>query len=163
MERAEETLLKLIKNKEFQVDKWHKKPFEKFKIISTTEKGNIAEDFFINLLEKCNKKVSRPQNRKGDYDILVDNNVKIEVKLATEDKSGSFQFNGIRHDTKYTHLFCLGVSPDTIYYIIIVKKDLNEDYTLVSMAKGSNSSFKLTLTKKNLKLFKDFEQDIEKI
>ena len=159
MERAEETLLKLIENKKFQIDKWYRKPFEKFKIISTTEKGNIAEDFLINLLEKCNKKVSRPQNRKGHYDVLVDDIIKFEVKLATQDRSGSFQFNGIRHDTKYTHLFCLGVAPDTIYYLIINKKDLY-DYTLVSMAKGSNSSFKLTLTKKELKFFKDFQKDI---
>ncbi len=87
-----------------------------------------------------------------------------EVKTATQDTNNNFQFNGIRYDTNYTHLFCLGISPDNIYYLIVEKEALGKDnHKMVSMAKGSNASFKLTKTIENLNSFSKFSDNIEKI
>ena len=58
--------------------------------------------------------------------------VKFEVKLGSLDINGYHQFNGIRHDTGFTHLFLLGVSPDELKYEILAKRDL-DNYNLVRM------------------------------
>jgi len=69
----------------------------------------------------------------------------LEVKCATEDTSGAFQFNGIRMDSIYTHCYLFGISPDNLYFRFIPKSELNtQNYHLVSMARGSNATFKLT-------------------
>ena len=69
----------------------------------------------------------------------------VEVKCATEDVNGSFQFNGLRTDSHYTHCFLLGVAPNTLYFRFVQKKELDGPlYPLVSMQAGANASFKLT-------------------
>lgn len=130
--------------------KWINSQFKDYKIISTTEKGTLGEILLGDVLKKCGCQiVDVPKGRRGQYDVGFKGNmghVRFEVKVATEDTSGAFQFNGVRHDTMYTHLFCIGVSPNIIRYIIVPKQDLsNGTVKLVSMAKGSNAQFKLTL------------------
>ncbi len=148
--------------------KWAGHKFEVLKFISTTEKGDIGEDFLATLLDKCGYKyIEVVTGHRGQYDVAIKdktgkNVVEFEVKVATEDVNSHFQFNGIRYDTKYTHLFCFGISPDDISYIIINKNDLNK-HSMVSMAKNSNASFKLTKSKKNLRCFDDFCNDINAI
>lgn len=69
----------------------------------------------------------------------------IEVKCATEDVSGSFQFNGLRTDSVYTHCFLLGIAPNDLYFRFVQKELLNTPlYPLVSMQRGANAAFKLT-------------------
>jgi hypothetical protein len=144
--------------------KWQGHKFEISKLISTTEKGDMGEDFLSSVLKECGyQNVEVVKGRRGHFDVEVKqipNIVQFEVKVATEDTNSHFQFNGIRYDTKYTHLFCFGISPNDIGYIIINKNDLN-NHSMVSMAKGSNSSFKLTKNKKDLKNFDIFCDDMK--
>ena len=101
---------------------------------ATTEKGNLGEDLLHKILIGIGYLKSRiNENRKGDWDVIVQNGskeVKFEVKLGSLDTNGNHQFNGIRHDTLYTHLFLLGVLPYELKYKIIPKRDLGE-YKLV--------------------------------
>ena len=39
-----------------------------------------------------------------------------EVKTASEEQGGSFQFNHVRLDRTYDYLFCLGIRPDSILF-----------------------------------------------
>ncbi len=160
---------KVVKTIEPVFDKkWKGHKYEMLKIISTTEKGNIGEDFLAKLLGKCgHKNIEVVDGRRGHYDVTIrDSNGKniiaFEVKVATEDVSSHFQFNGIRYDTKYTHLFCFGISPNDINYLIIPKNDLNI-HAMVSMAKGSNATFKLTKKNSDLNNFDSFCDDINQI
>jgi hypothetical protein len=148
--------------------KWQGHKFHKLKQISTTEKGDMGEDFLALLLNKCGyKNIEVVKGRRGHYDVAIkDSNnkniIEFEVKVATEDVNSHFQFNGIRYDTKYTHLFCFAVLPNDIGYLIIDKNDLNKE-SMVSMAKNSNASFKLTKNKNSLSSFDDFCDDMAKI
>lgn len=160
-------LLKLIKKTKLIYDRdWKNHKFQKMKIASTTEKGDIGEDFLEKILSICGyKNITGPKGRRGQYDVFVkhgDKELFFEVKVATKDVNGSFQFNGIRYDTKYTHLFCLGVSPDGLGYLMYKKSDLHSE-TLTSMAKGSNAAHKLTKKSGDLRSFDDFENELEDI
>ena len=133
--------------------------FEKLKLASSIEKGNIGEDFLYRLLSLCGyADVGMPHGRRGNYDISVKQgkkNITFEVKVATRDTNKHFQFNAVRYDTEYSHLFCLGVSPNNLGYLIYPKVELLNE-KLVSMAKGSNSAYKLTKKETELKSFHDF-------
>ncbi len=103
------------------------------------------------------------KGRRGHYDIAIkweEKECLIEVKVATIDVHSNFQFNGVSYDTKYTHLFCLGISPNSIGYLIIPKNEL-DNHSLVSMAKGSNATFKITKKETLLRSFDLFESDVK--
>ena len=74
-------------------------------------------------------------------------------------------FNGVQFDTRYTHLFCLGIAPTTAYYLIVPKEWLNnrEDFMLVSMQKSTNATFKLTKPEAQLFSFDNFGHQIAQI
>lgn len=162
-------LMDLLKQKVSVYDKtWKGKPFEKARVFTTTEKGDVGEDFLAKMLVHFGyKNVEVVKGRRGHYDVSVNDAKKkilFEVKVATQDTKDQFQFNGIRYDTKYTHLFCLGITPEQAYYLIVEKRLLGEEgYGMTSMARGSNATFKLTRTIKQLKPLNDLEQDLKKI
>ena len=133
----------MLKGKATTLDEWTRARFEKFKRIAATEKGDLGEDFLAALLRECGyRDVVRVKSRRGHFDVSVGDKYKFEVKTASLDTNRSFQFNGVRYDTKYTHLFCLGIAPNSLHFLIVPKKSLH-DYSLTPMAKGVNSSFKL--------------------
>ena len=165
---AQDKLLSITTRHNSSYQQWNNTQFSVFKGLSTTEKGNTGEDFLASILKLCGySDVNVLEGRRGHYDVIFKHNKKeilFEVKVATKDVNGSFQFNGIRYDTKYTHLFCLGISPDKIGYLIIKKELVGTDkYKMVSMAKGSNSSFKLTKKENLLNSFDEFDTDIRSI
>ena len=47
------------------------------------------------------------------------------MKLATEDTSGKFQFNGLDLDRDFDAGFLLGVSPEDLFFLYLPKKDLH--------------------------------------
>ena len=153
---------KLIGEREYSIAEWEGARFEMLKKSAATDKGNLAEDMLASLLETMGyQEVVLDQSRRGHWDVRVANGgaeVLFEVKVATQDVHKAHQFNGIRRDTKYTHLFLLGVLPEELRYCIVAKRDL-DDYTLVSMAKGSNAAFKLTRKSADLQLFDAFYQE----
>src|SRR3989344_6574729 len=125
--------------------KWTGQPNEAFKHLANTSKGDAAEEFIKMYATALGFKAEKNQKRLGDWDVKI-NEKKFEVKCATEDISGSFQFNHIRFDYRYDFLLCLGVSPNGLFFRIWSKGDVATDKagTMVSMGRGQNSSFKLT-------------------
>ena len=163
----ENKLRDLVDNKSFVYQEWRGK-FKKMKLASATEKGEIGEDFLKALLEDSGyTEIDVVEGRRGDYDVSVTykgKTLKFEVKVATQDTSSNFQFNGIRYDTKYTHLFCLGIGPNEARFLVIPIGDLHTSkHHLVNMAKGSNASFKLTKKSSDLMPLGDFKSEIAKL
>ena len=102
---------------------WKGRPFEKTKYIATTEKGDLGEDFLECMLRYLGySEVHTKKGRRGQYDVSIKSGKKsifFEVKVASQDTNDNFQFNGIRYDTNYSLLFCLGITPNTLAYLII--------------------------------------------
>ena len=156
---------KLIKGREYSVDRWRGSRYEMVKSAANTDKGNLAEDLLKELLDDMGYNPVLDESRRGPWDVRVtngDKDVKFEVKVATQDTNRAHQFNGIRHDTKYTHLFLLGVLPDELRYQLIDKRD-RDNYTMTPMRKGSNSDFKITFSSTDLLDFSTFTDKITKI
>jgi hypothetical protein len=124
--------------------KWGGQPHEAFKNLPNSSKGDAGEEFMGRYLTECGFVVIKTK-RLGDWDMIV-NDKKFELKLASEDVSGCFQFNHIRYDSKYDYLLCLGVTPDNLLFGMWGKGDIATGVAgnLVSMGKNQNSSFKLT-------------------
>lgn len=162
-EKADEIMKNLLCGRSFSIDIWEGTKYERVKISSATDKGNLGEDLLKDLLEYLGYSVTLNKKRRGDWDIMVNHRNKVckfEVKVATQDTNGSHQFNGIRHDTKYTHLFLLGIMPNELRYKIIAKKD-RDNYTMTPMAKGANNAFKITLSSDQLESLADFASEIK--
>lgn len=131
--------------------KWDEGAFIGIKIISNTKVGSVGQDFIESLCDKLGFKTKFPINKKktrasqSPWDIEIDG-VKFELKTATEDISGSYQFNHIRYHREYDAVLCLGVSPDDLYFFIASKADIatGKAGKLVTMEKGANASYKLT-------------------
>lgn len=131
--------------------KWDAAIFSGIKTISNTKVGSVGQDFIERLCEKLGVAISFPvstENKRlsqSPWDLEI-NGVKFELKTATEDVNGSFQFNHIRYHRKYEALMCLGVSPNKLYFNIWSKADVTTGKagSLVSMEKSGNASYKLT-------------------
>lgn len=166
-DEAHAELDELIKRKEFTVLHWQNTRYMLVKVGSATETGNLGKDLLRNLLVKAgyeNAEISE-KGRHGEWDVSckgANGEARFEVKVATQDVSGSHQFNGIRRDTGYTHLFLLGVMYEKIHFLIIAKSDLNK-YTLTPMRKGTSRDFKNTLLPSDLYPFNCFTEEIEKV
>lgn len=126
-------------------------PHEAFKNLPNSSKGDAGEEFLRRYITGLGFTVVKDK-RLGDFDLLIEN-AKFEVKLASEDISGSLQFNHIRYDSKYDYLLCLGVTPDNLVFDIWDKGSVTTGKAgnLVSMGKNQNSSFKLTKKVSHLK------------
>lgn len=138
--------------------KWNGARFEKIKKISNTKVGDVGQDFLERVCKELDFECIFPENKKGrrakqsPWDVQI-NGVKFELKTASEDVSGSFQFNHIRYHRKYEGVICIGVSPELIFFNIWSKADIvtGKAGTLVSMEKGANASYKLTKRPAHLK------------
>jgi len=129
-------------------DNWYKSKYEVVRIAENTPKGDFGEKVTTNLIKEIIGMYAEIINGgKGEFDILTESEVTIEHKLATEDTSGGFQFNGIKKDVNYDHVFCLGVSPNNLWFGIWSKKEVEEKLTTVMMS-GAEDGFKLSATKK---------------
>lgn len=135
--------------------KWTGMPHEAFKRLANSSKGDAGEEFLKRYLTLLGFDVEK-DSRLGDWDLKIEGKT-FEVKTATEDITGSFQFNHIRYDSKYNFLICLGVTPTNLVFDMWTKADVatNIAGNLVSMGKNQNSSFKLT---KKVSLLKDIDE-----
>ena len=129
-------------------DRWAKGRLVGIKALSPTAKGNIAEAFVVWLAQYYNLKAEPHESKRGEYDVMVAGK-KLEVKMASEDVSDKFQFNGIRYDTRYDFLCVLGISPDEVSFNIYPRAELLS-LPLAPMQKGANASYKLTRKKSEL-------------
>jgi len=143
--------------------KWASKPHEAFKNLPNSSKGDAGEEFIKRYCKSLGFKVDKI-SRIGDWDLEIKGK-KFEIKLASEDTTGSFQFNHIRYDSKYHYLLCLGVTPNNLIFDIWSKADVatGEAGSLVSMGKNQNSSFKLTKKLKELKPINEFKKTLTEL
>lgn len=143
MSDPEGHLIDLISQyKERKNKKWEAGRFRGIKALSTTEKGDVAEDFAVWLGKHYGFAAEKHESKRGQWDVKI-SNITLEVKVATEDIHGCFQFNGIRYDTKYDRLLVIGISPDRVLFNAYPRRDLM-DMPLARMARGTNATYKLT-------------------
>ena len=136
--------------------KWTGQIHEAFKHLANSSKGDAGEEFIKKYTEALGFKIEYRISRLGDWDIKI-NGKTFEVKCATEDIAGSFQFNHIRYDSKYDYLLCLGITPNNLVFDVWSKGDVATGLAgnLVSMGKNQNASFKLT---KKISALKDIHK-----
>ena len=124
-------------------DKWCGSMYEVVKRADMTPKGDFGERVTEKMLKKAGINAKIINGGKGEFDILLlDTGLRLEHKLATEDTNKSFQFNGIKKDVNYDYAYCLGVSPNKLWFAIFPKSTC-EDLT-VAMTKNGEDSYKLT-------------------
>lgn len=144
--------------------KWTDAPFEKVRRIPNTKVGDAGQDYVEELCKLYGFDCQFPEDGKGKrskqspWDIQIEG-VKFELKTATEDVSGCFQFNHVRYARQYQALLCLGIGPNAIRFNLWSKADVttNKAGTLVSMEKSGSASYKLTKRRDGLILIADFE------
>lgn len=147
--------------------KWEDGDFIGIKTISNTKVGSVGQDFIEGLCKALSISTSFPHKEdntrmtQSPWDISI-NNVKFELKTATEDVSGSFQFNHVRYHRPYDALLCLGVTPNELFFGTWSKADVTTGKAgnLVSMEHGANASYKLTKKPKDLMPISKFFDEI---
>jgi hypothetical protein len=148
--------------------KWNVADFAGIKTISNTKVGAVGQDFIEKICNDLGFVVEFPLSKTGarakqnPWDIKI-NGVSFELKTATEDINGNFQFNHVRYHRKYDALLCLGVSPNNLYFMLWSKADVVTDKAgkLVSMEKNANASYKLTKKPSTLLPIISFEEKIK--
>lgn len=147
--------------------KWDDGKFVGIKTISNTKVGSVGQDFIEGLCGvlkfSCVFPISKKKVRatQSPWDIKI-NGVSFELKTATEDISGSFQFNHIRYHREYEAVLCLGVTPNKLFFGVWSKADITTGKagSLVSMEKGANASYKLTKPPKDLFPIAKFQEEL---
>ena len=148
-------------------NKWVGQPFEHIKRLSNNKVGDVGQDFVEALCSEVGFDCEFPLNRRGQrsrqnpWDIKVEG-AEFELKTATEDVNGSFQFNHIRYHRPYHAVLCVGISPDNIYMGTWSKAEIvtGKAGNLVSMERGANASYKLTKRPAALLPIDEFEAAI---
>lgn len=144
--------------------KWQDAPFGHIKTISNSHVGNVGQDFIELLCKETGFDCAFPATRKGTrstqhpWDMRIEQ-ATFEVKTATEDISGNFQFNHVRYHREYEALLCLGIAPSHIFFGAWLKSDVvtGKAGKLVTMDKGSSATFKLTKSQRQLHSIVEFE------
>ncbi len=151
------TLFKAVIEKHKNAKIWENGTFVGIKILSNTKVGAVGQDFIEDLCGALKIPIAFPINKKNKrasqspWDIKI-GNVTFELKTATEDTQGKFQFNHIRYHRNYDAVMCLGVSPNELLFNVYSKADIatGKVGNLVSMEQGGNASYKLTKSKQEL-------------
>ena len=149
--------------------KWKEGEFIGIKTVSNTMVGRIGQDFIEVLCNSLSIPCEFPHREdnsritQSPWDIKIFG-VTFELKTATEDTSGSFQFNHLRYHRQYEAVLCLGVTPNELYFGIWSKADVTTGRAgnLVSMEKGANASYKLTKKPSNLFPISSFKKEVTK-
>ena len=110
--------------------------------------------------EKITGRSSRLQ-KKGAFDIRA-NGQRIEVKTASEDSKGKFQFNGIKYngDTPYDLLLLIGIAPNEVFFHICKKDGIPPN--LPMMSKNTPGTHKWTLTSDKMHAVENFAEQANK-
>ena len=140
-----------------EMDKWTGAKYENIKRASLTAKGKFGEKLAVAIAKYLELDAKSTGAYTGFFDIFI-NEKYVEVKTATLDVNGNFQFNGVRKVRKYDYILFVGVCYDEIVYEIYDKKYIMENCHLTRMdgEQDGNGSFKLTLKKDKLLNDKEF-------
>lgn len=160
--RIHRILLRVLSEYE-DADKWQGARFEKIKRLSNTKVGDIGQDFVEGLcgaigLECLFPESDGKRSRNSPWDVSIEG-ATFELKTATEDVHGNFQFNHIRYHRTYQGLLCVGIGPDVILFDAWSKADVTTGKAghLVSMDQGSSATWKLTRSRDKLRRIDEFE------
>ena len=124
---------------------WTGSPLESFRRVANTNRGDIGEEFVYRYLKQFAIPVSQSESRVKEWDLMIAGK-RFELKTASEDVGGAFQFNHIRLDRNYQYLLCLGIRPAAIMFRAWRKGAVSEGEAgrLVRMAEGQSVTYKLT-------------------
>lgn len=144
--------------------KWTDKRFGKIKLLSNTKVGSVGEAFFEEVCNALEIPFENPSSARSSWDLKI-NSTKFEIKTASEDVNGLFQFNHIRYHRTYDAVLLLGISPEKLHFKIYSKEDISTERAgrLVSMEKGANASYKLTKSPEELWPISDLETKLKNI
>lgn len=146
-----------------QASKWTGAPLEKFRHVANTNRGQIGEEFIRRFLTANGVTIGNG-SRVTPTDLIIACH-RFEVKTASEDVSGSFQFNHVRLDRPYDYLFCLGIAPSSIWFGAWRKGVVAEGGAgrLVRMAEGQSVTFKLTKRRDGLRPIEQLPDWIQEV
>ena len=161
------TLLLEVLARHGDTSKWSGAPFEKIRRIPNTMVGSVGQDFVEALCQAIGFDVEFPLTPEGQratqspWDIRIEG-ITFELKTATEDVSGSFQFNHIRYHREYEAVLCVGIAPAAVVFDAWSKAEIatGKAGRLVSMEKGANASYKLTKRHDQLRPIFEFENGL---
>lgn len=141
--------------------KWRDAPLGDVKRLSNTHIGDIGQDFVREWCAIHGLTWIGADGRHSPWDAKIEG-FTFEVKTATEDVSGGFQFNHVRHHREYQGLLCIGISPDAIVFDAWTKGDVAESRAgkLVTMDRGSSATFKLSKRRESLRSIDEFKERI---
>ena len=141
--------------------KWDGMPLGDIKALSNTHIGDVGQDFIREWCKELGLKWEGAGGRQSPWDARI-KDVTFEIKTATEDVHGNFQFNHIRHHREYQALLCLGISPGAVLFDAWRKGEVAEGVAgnLVTMDAGSSATFKLTKKRQDLRPIEQLETRI---
>ncbi len=145
-------------------NKWVNAPLGGVKSLSNTHIGDIGQNFVEEWCRQLGLTWVGSGSRQSAWDARIEG-ITFEVKTATEDINGNFQFNHIRHHREYQAVLCLGIAPDTVLFDAWRKGDVSEGKAgrLVTMDRGSSATFKLTKKRSDLRQVSEFSERIGEI
>ena len=146
------------------ITKWTGSKYESIKLAARTTSGDFGEDSTSEILTGIGYPSRVVNKGKGSFDILMLEKILLEHKLATEDTNLHFQFNGIKKSVEYDYVFCLGFSPNELFFTIISKDFVVKTLT-TTMVKDTVEGFKYTVSKKKMisLTVENLTKEIEKI
>lgn len=158
-----ELMLQVIKDNT-PTSKWTGATLAPFRQVANTNRGDIGEEFIFRYLSVFDIPVSKGESRIQEWDLEVAG-LKFEVKTASEDRGGSFQFNHIRLDRGYDYLLCLAIRPEEIFFNGWRKGEVSEGGagTLVRMAEGQSVTHKLTKRPDDMRKIEDLPEWIRSV
>lgn len=176
----EKILSDIIEEKHKELSKYQLKgQYDKINNFEGNAIGQIGEAFVKEVFKKC--KITMENSKQitihDEYDILLKNKKKIEIKTARKGlKRDNFQFNGINPIYNCDYIILLGITCDEIYYYIVNKKEAcqyehkmqkyfftinGKRKQIVKMNPGNAVNFKLTLAIKEFKTIDNFVKEIK--
>lgn len=132
---------------ELNLDKIDEGRFSKIRLFEGNAVGQIGENFIKSVMADYGT-VMNDGITHDEYDVLMDNGIKFEVKTARKGSNNSFQFNGINPNYNYDFLICIGICPERVVYRIFKKEEIvyvhNRGDRGYRMIQGSDFNKKLS-------------------
>lgn len=129
---------------------WTDSRFGFIKGLSSTAIGSIGESYVHRLCGETGLWCAFPEGRDGKrgreaWDIRIEGRT-FEIKTATQDVRGRFQFNNIRVDRQYDALLVIAIAPDDVRLQAWTSDHVyrGRDAPLVPMSRDAIESRKLT-------------------
>ena len=140
---------------------WNLTRFERIKHVGTNGVGVAGQRFLEAYLKRLNIPFELPPGRIGPFDIKIAG-LETELKTASLDTMGKFQFNHVRPYRKYQEVLFLGIAPTEVYIRMLAKEYVLKNLRPVNMEKGADNDLKITLRTRELKPIERFSKMLQK-